>query len=277
MKKVLLQSLFLALIAISLTFGACKKDSNTTFSADDIVQADANSQDLGNAESLTQTAEDESDISIQANMTSCPAVSFAAPRGTFPNTITIDYGIVGCAGPSGRIRKGKVFITYSDSFTRPNATKTITFLNFYIDSVKVEGAKSWTNNGLNPSGQPSFTRTVVNGKLTYPDATSAIWNSTHTVTQTEGFNTLSLLDNVYTVIGSESGTNRNGKTFSATITSPIVHKVNCPYITSGVRSITFNSRTISLDYGYSPLGRNDCDRFAQLTMPNGTTRVILIR
>ncbi len=276
MKKVLFQLSALALVIFCLTFVACKKD-NSTLTADDIVQFDASSEDLSNGESLTQTSEDESDISIQANMTSCPAISYAAPRGTFPNTITIDYGTTGCAGPSGRIRKGKIFITYSDSITRPNATKTITFLNFYIDSVKVEGAKSWTNNGLNAAGQPSFTRTVINGKLTYPDGTSTQWNGNHTVTQIEGYGTLSLLDNVYSVTGSESGTNRNGRTFSATITSPIVHKVSCPYITSGVRSITFNTRTISLDYGYSLGTRNDCDRLAQITLPNGTVRTIIIR
>ncbi len=53
-------------------------------------------------------------------------------------TVTIDFGD-GCEGPHGRIRSGKIVITYTDRRLIPGAVRTITLENFAVDSVQVEG------------------------------------------------------------------------------------------------------------------------------------------
>ena len=270
----------LAILFAAALFTACNKDSNISPDEATINEAAiTSSEDVSDAESYSQNTEDESDMAIEGmgsggpGGSSCAVVTYSAPRGTFPQTITVDFG-TGCTDHNGRIRKGKIVIALSDSLMKPNSTKTVTFQNFYVDSAKIEGTRTWKNNGLNAQGQPSFTRTVTNGKITFGDGTIATWNATHTVVKTQGFNTRTPLDDIWTVTGNESGVNRKGKAFSSVINSPIVHKALCPWITSGVRTITIDSKARSLDYGS---GGGNCDREALLTLPNGQTKVIKLR
>jgi hypothetical protein len=276
MKKILYG--FSALALSALFFTACQKDS-TVSDATVNELAVTTSEDLSDADSYTQNTEDEADIAIAGSgaggggSTSCAVVTFSAARGVFPQTITIDFG-TGCTDRNGRVRKGKMLVTLSDSLTKVNATKTVVFQNFSIDSTTIEGTRTWKYNGLNASGNLSFTRTIQNGKLTFPDGKTASWNGTHTVTKVQGMATASLLDDVWEVTGNASGVNRAGKAFSSVINSPITHKTLCPWITKGVRTIAIDGKTRSLDYGY---GGGDCDRDALLTLSNGETKVIKIR
>lgn len=276
MKTIFKSVLTLALFTAFLT--ACNKDSNVTPDASTTEAAVTASEDLSDSESYAQSTDDESEAAM-AGMGSgglgstCATVTYSAPRGTFPQTVTIDFG-TGCKDFKGRTRKGKIIITLSDTLTKANATKTVTYNNFYIDSAKIEGTRTWKNNGANAQGQPSFTRTVTNGKITFGDGTSATWSATHTVVKTKGAATINPFDDEWSVTGNESGTNRKGKTYSSVINSPIVHTTLCPWIVSGVRTVTVNSKSFSIDYSY---GGGNCDRDALLTLPDGTTKVIKLR
>ena len=151
----------------------------------------------------------------------------------------------------------------------------VTYNNFTLDSTKVEGSRKWTNTGKNAQGQPTFKREATNIKLTFSDGTFATFTATHIVTKTQGYNTpLIFADDIWAVTGNTEGVNRKGKTFQSVIASPIIHKALCPWITGGVRTITVNDKTFSLDYSY---GGGDCDREALLTLENGVTKVIKIR
>lgn len=277
MKTILKSVLAIALFSAFLT--ACNKDSNITPDPATTEAAITASEDISDSESLAQSSEDESESAMAGVGSgglggSCATVTYSAPKGTFPQTVTIDFG-TGCKDFKGRTLKGKIIVTLSDVLIKPNATKTLTFSDFYIDSAKIEGTRTWKNNGLNAQGQPSFTRTVTNGKITFGDGTSATWNANHTVVMSNGILTpLNPLDDQWTVTGSESGTNRKGKTYSSTISTPILHKALCPWIASGVRTITVDSKKFTIDYSY---GGTDCNREALLTLPDGTTKVIKTR
>jgi hypothetical protein len=276
MKKTLLGFAALSM----LFFAACKKDSlePTETEVQDMSIA---TEDLGNAESYLQTAEDESDevVFLRGNNPAgtCPTLTWTGTRGTFPNQLTVDYGTTGCAGRSGRLRKGKVLISWSAAPTTTGSLRTVTFNNFYIDTVKLEGTRTWNNLGPNAQGFPAFKRTV-NISLSYPGNLISTWESIHTVTQTEGATTPAWSDNVFSVAGTESGTNRNGNRYKAVTTTNLVHKVTCPWLVTGVRTFTkedlLNPQTFSIDYGVS---NNECDRQALLTLPLGGTRTILLR
>jgi hypothetical protein len=263
-----------------LFFSACNKDSlePTETEVQDMSVA---TEDLGNAESYLQTAEDESDetVFLRGNNPAgtCPTLTWSATRGTYPNQLTVDYGTTGCAGRSGRLRKGKIIINWSAAPTTTGSLRTVTFNNFFIDTVKLEGTRTWNNSGANAQGQPSFRRTV-SISLAYPGGGISTWESIHTVTQTEGAGTAAWADNVFSIAGTESGTNRNGNRYKAVITNNLVHKVTCPWLVTGVRTFTsdsfLNPQTFSIDYGFS---KNECDRQALLTLPSGTTRTILLR
>ena len=272
MKKIILSAVAFAILSVV----ACKKDNSVAIDAAEMIAI--SSEDLSNAESSTQSSEDELDETLDENglkvRGDCPKVTLSAPKGTFPQTATLTFE-GDCKDRNGRTRKGQIVVTVTDSTMKTGAKKTVVYKAFMLDSLTFDGIRTWTNTGKNAAGQPTFTRTVENAKITHPDRTVATWSASHTVTKTKGFDTPKIfIDDEFSVTGGASGVNRKGVAFTSAITTPLVHQANCPWILSGVRSFTVGDRTFSLDYGY---GGGSCDNKAELTLANGLTKVITLR
>jgi len=266
MKKSLF--LFAALLMGATLFQSCKKDN----AVDEDVTT---SEDLATSEDFSEQIDFAVDVAIEerGGGSTCPTVTLAQPWGTWPNTITIDYGTTGCTGPNGdHFLKGKIIITQTADMFTAGAVRTKTFENFFVDDVQVSGTKTRTNNGLDAAGNWSYTKTATNMVHSYPDGTSSTWNRTHTSTLINGAGTPTHWDNVWSITGSASGTNRNGKNITATILEPLIKKGACRWITEGVAQFTRESKTATLDFG-----NGTCDRFGQLTLPNGETVTIRLR
>ncbi|MCI5081358.1 MAG: hypothetical protein MRY78_06705 [Saprospiraceae bacterium] len=268
-----MKKLMFSLIAFSLFLASCNKEETQGT----IEEGITTSEDLATLQNLTQDTEDEVDFYVDAVNTNtlvtdeCPLITVSPDDGSFPRTITIDYGTDGCEGPRGRTRKGQIIIEQTDSLRLEGAERTVTLQNFSIDEVAIEGTKYWTNNGFDASGNISISREV-STSITYPNGDQASWEANHLLTQTAGGDTQAWMDNVYEISGGSSGTNRNGVAFSVSITQPLVKSKNCPWIQSGIKEFSFGDRNRTLDYG-----DGSCDNQAVVTYNNGQTRTIRIR
>lgn len=139
------------------------------------------------------------------------------------NMITIDFGD-GCEGWGGRIRKGKIIIHYTDRKYAPGSVWTVTFENFYINDIRVEGVRTCTNVTTSFEEDPSFNITLENGKLTWPDDSYAEREANHTRTW---IRMGSPLRDEITLIGSANGITRRGVAYTATIVNMIRYKRAC--------------------------------------------------
>lgn len=267
MKKSLL---FFALLlsGLALTFNACKKDDAQADEA-----AIMTSEDLAEAEDFDQQIDFDADIAIEerGGSNTCPTVTMLQPYGTWPNTITIDFGDA-CTRPDGRVLKGKIIIAQTADILTPGAVRTRTFDGFFVDDVQLEGTKTWTNNGPDAAGFWSYTKVAAGMKHTFPDGTFRSWEATHTSTLIEGAATLTHWDNVWSAVGTASGVNRAGTAFTAVITEPLIKKAVCRWISSGVITFTRDGLTSTLDFG-----DGSCDRFGTLTTDAGNTFTIRLR
>ncbi|MEI6408984.1 MAG: hypothetical protein WCR52_06360 [Bacteroidota bacterium] len=271
MKKILF---FVAAFALAgFAFQSCKKDADTTdYTAEKVVAEDVTAHN-----DVSEQIDYDADVAIDAFMGAaddrgaCPTVTFAQPKGTWPNTITLDYSDAGCTNNAGHTVKGKIVITQTNPMSTQGASRSFTFENFSFDGVKVEGTKKVTNAGLNAAGQRYFT-VVASETLTYPNGTVSTHTANRTRTQIEGAATTLRADDVWSVTGSASGTNRNGVAYTVTITNPLIKKVLCPWISQGTIEITANNKTRSIDYGDGA-----CDKDATLTLPDGTVKEVKIR
>jgi hypothetical protein len=255
------------LMGIAL-FQSCKKDASEDL---DVIT----SEDLATNEDFSEQIDLAADVAIEerGGGGTCPVVTLAQPWGTWPNTITIDYGTTGCTGPNGdHLLKGKIIIVQSNEMFTAGAVRTKTFENFFVDDVQVSGSKSWTNNGKDAAGDWSYTKTATNMLLSFQDGTSTTWNHTHTSTLIQGGGTPTHWDNVWSSTGSSTGTNRNGISYSSTIIEPLIKKATCRWISEGVTELTRDGKTSTLDFG-----NGTCDRFGKLTLPNGNTVTIRLR
>lgn len=259
--------LLLAIFASLAVVESCKKSDSKL---DDQVVVTA--EDLSASEDYSEQVDFDADLAVQERGGgSCPTVTFAQPEGTWPNTITIDFG-ASCTRPDGRVLSGKLIVDQTAEIRTPGAVRTLTHDNFYIDGVKVEGTKTWTNNGKDASGLWSYTKNAVDMKLTFEDGTFTTWNKTRTSTLIEGGSTADFLDDVWSSIGTATGVNRNGQDFTATITEPLIKHGDCRWISAGVLEMTIGIRTRTLDFG-----DGTCDRLGTLTLANGDSYTIRLR
>lgn len=200
---------------------------------------------------------------------------FCAQRSHDPDNklITIDFGS-GCTGPRGLVRKGKILIHYTGRLLEPGAIHTITFEDFYIDDIRIEGTRIKENLSETTNDLLRFRISLENGKLTFPDGSVITREANWTVTRIRTFNPLN--DEIVRE-GSCSGITKSGLEYSVEITSPIVWKRGClPKVrvfipVSGTKVIAMGERTITIDYG-----DGTCDNLMTVTK-DGVSEVVEFR
>lgn len=228
------------------------------------------------SEASIETSFEEIDIITEAGMTDLgnagreqrdPILECAeVTKDTVSQTIVIDYGD-GCEGPNGRIRSGKILISYSDRRYVPGATRVVTFDGFSVDSVAIEGTRTVTNVSESTVDNPSFRIVTVDGKLTFTDGTFITRNADHTRTW---YREELRMDDYAIVIGTASGVNRDGLNYSAVITNALVFKRACRAMgilipVEGLKTFTLGDQISVIDYG-----DGSCDSEVTITR-NGET------
>ncbi|MEQ8473168.1 MAG: hypothetical protein RIC35_18375 [Marinoscillum sp.] len=189
-------------------------------------------------------------------------------RDTVNQIITIDFGD-GCEGPHGTLRSGIVRIAYNELRNVPGAYRIITFENFFVDSIGVEGTRTLTNTSEEADSlSRSFEVTLVDGKLTFTDSTTLTRDATHERTS---YITEDRTDAYSTLTGEANGTLRNGNDYSVTIIEELVFKRGCRedrivIPVSGVKEIVSGDNLIIIDYG-----DGTCDNLVDITINGETT------
>jgi hypothetical protein len=200
-----------------------------------------------------------------------PAVTVDPIGRAYPKTITIDYGD-GVELVFGGVISGKIIIEVSARPLTDGATREITYENFYVDSINIEGGTIRTFTGTD-STERIFT-SESNLILTFPDGTILNRTANKTRTLVEGFETpfvYSYSDDKILIDGIVNYETSDGTTFSKTTITPLIKTGACRFIIEGVVSFTLNNEEFAvLDYG-----DGTCDDIATITK-DGETRQITI-
>lgn len=285
-----------------ITFTSCKKDNSATDPAAttdsvavvDVVQSDAGAaaqfDDVFNITMGVQASDAGEDVGIGSGagviykpaspdgITSPDSTSrcftvTVAPKTlhVFPKTVTIDFG-TGCLGKDGKLRKGKIITIYSGPMFMAGNTASTTFVDYSVDSFKIEGTHSIQNTSA--TNELAWTVKVVGGKITNTQSGHwRTWDAARTTVRTEGNGTpFNPLDDVFKITGNSSGSNSNGNSWTSLITDSLVRRFTCPWIEKGQVKITWNSNTnpAILDFG-----DGTCDDKATITYKNFTKIITL--
>ena len=158
---------------------------------------------------------------------------------------------------------------FNDWWRNEGSFKEITFENYFFNDSKLEGVKTIQNTGLNENGNLTFEKSVSEASIVYPDASSMTWNCERSSELIEGGDTFLFADDVWSVTGSGSGVNLDGKNYTMTITSPLIYINGCFYPVSGIIEIaTEGEELVIIDYG-----DGSCDNLASYTCC-GVTEII---
>jgi hypothetical protein len=268
-KKFEILTLF-AFIALGIfTTTSCRKEKIET-AIDNLVTG----QDVATTQGLMEDDEDEIlNEQVAGARGGCATVKFLKTKGIFPQTIIVDYPATGCMDKKGRTRTGTLTVEVSADPKLKGSTIVVTPTNFTIDGIKVEGVRTWTNNGKDAAGNKNLNRVVKDGKLTFPNGKVATFDTNETLKQIAGAATPDdKTDDVVEITGTRNGINRNGKAYSAEITTKLVKNFSCAHIVSGIVTITNDTSSRSIDFG-----DGTCDDKATVTLANGTTKEVTLK
>jgi hypothetical protein len=191
-------------------------------------------------------------------------------------TKTIDFG-TGCTLSNNNFVSGKIVITFIYHPTASSQTVNYSFVDFYHNTIKIEGNKSFTRTmTVATTSTPSHPIVVMNMDLT-ATINGLIHHRVGTRTREiiAGYDTPNVfIDNVYSITGNWTTTHPTGTVIS-TITTPLQAKISCmntnkPLLVQGVITFSKNNRTATLDYG-----NGECDNLAVYTV-NGNSYNIVI-
>ena len=174
----------------------------------------------------------------------------------------------------GKLRKGKINITYTGGYHDSLTVITTTFDNYYVNNNLVQGERIVTNQGRNNKGNMWFTIEVNNASIGTNNGTIN-WNANRTREWVNGNATyFDITDDQYKITGSANGTGVNNNSFSMEITDTLNIDLGCLpscVIKSGTAKISPNGYADRIiNYGDSL-----CDCNFDITI-NGSSYPIVV-
>jgi len=273
----MIQKFTSALLAIIFLFSAtgCKKwrDNREPLTSEAHTLAEASFNDIIRYSLLA--------TSPVGQLLTDSCFSISTSGSAFPQTVTVDFGNSGCVSLFGETMQGKIIITLTDSMHHVNAVASITTENLYVSKYLTEGTLAITCRGTNTSGNSEYSAEVLNGVVTSQAAKTGedytvSWACNYLFELIEVNNELLMVDDLYRISGSAAGVNREGRAFTAEITTPLKKYFNCRWPGSGITNIAPDDLDArDLDYGDCELNTNCCDNVAKeiVKWPDQTVRM----
>lgn len=305
MKTISFNRISIAAIAIffaTVLFTACQKENSFSNSANEVTEEEAATlsdestqaeASFDDAEDISFTAADEEGnaggfgvegktagtgriflpnfFELRQRIGDCATITVTPNDSTYPKTVVIDFGD-SCRGRDGKLRSGQIIIHFTGPIRRPGSVVTVTFRNYYVNYIHIEGTKIFEN--LSEPPVHKWRIEVVNGKVTFPSGRWFTYEGVKNVTQIAGMLTNLVRDDVYRITGRSKTVFRNGTTINVNTEDPLIKKVACPWISEGTLKIKINAREFRLDFGFPHNG--DCDNKALLTWNNGNSQRVII-
>jgi hypothetical protein len=152
----------------------------------------------------------------------CATITVTPNDSTYPKTVTIDFGD-SCVGNDGKVRKGKMVLHFTAPVRHPGSVVTLTFVNYYVNNIHIEGTKIFRNLS-EPPALIKWSIETLNGKVTFPNGRGYMYDGIKTVKQIAGMNTNTVLDDVFQITGNSKTVFNNGLTIKLRVLDPIIKK-----------------------------------------------------
>ncbi len=200
----------------------------------------------------------------------CATETLATTAGTFPDTLTVDFG-AGCTSADGILRSGSITYYFSGKLSTPGTTITAKFNNYAVAGYQLGGTYTIRNT---TTGAPSLTTAVTDGTITTPADSSYSFSGSKTVTLASG----SLTDIstwVFNISGGYTITNNNtSENLTASVTTPLEKKIACKFIDAGVLAFVYTKGSLTVD-GTLNYGDGTCDNSAVISIGTATKTITL--
>ncbi len=258
--------LLVSVILVAYLFNSCEKSkqNRSTDTSEDYSLSQAITDDLYRV--VNQASSEEPGVRSAGLLGGCATytLSPSSPDTTFPKVLTVDFGTTNCTGNDGVSRRGIVRIEYTGGYRADGTTITTTTDNYYVNDYQVIVTKKVTNAGRNSSGNLHYV-IEVDGKVITPDGEEIVWHSTRDREWISGESSTwwnsgiaGITDDIYSITGNATGTNRHGRNYSATITQALIFQIGCRWIKEGTIEVQPDDLKLrKVDFGNRSEGCNN--------------------
>ena len=163
--------------------------------------------------------------------------------------------------PDGKVRKGVITATLNKDFIETGAIAELSFSDYTVDELRLEGNNIISNNGLSASMLQMYEHNIPSATLTFIDSIVEHpyhWESVKTFIYLAGMGTPSdFSDDMFEIVGESSGTDVNGVAFSAYTDEALGNYFNCRWIRTGITIL--NTPGLEVKSGYIDyIGEESC-------------------
>lgn len=277
MKKVaLLGSLIVCSIIILIGLSACgklKEDRDNITSAEDFASSETE------AASLFDVSDDMNESSMQSTIVPSGATITVIDTQNSLKVYELDFGPLGSTAPKGKLcgdgryRAGKVRISFTVPYKAVGSVATIktTAADEYYCGDGNSMTKVITDISIKRTATYSFEIGVNGTQLIFPDGRTSSYQGVRYFSKTSGQNTPGIWGDEYEVTGSGSGVNREGDSYTWSVTSPLLKRMQLGCARTFVRGIISvqnvdASRNLEIDF--DPFNNAACDRTAKALFGN---------
>lgn len=163
--------------------------------------------------------------------------------------------------PDGKRRKGVITAILNKGFSETGAIANLSFSDYTVDSLRLEGDNIITNSGISASMSQMYEHTIPSATLTFIDYTGEQpyhWDSQKTFIYVEGMGTPNdFSDDMFEISGQSSGSDINGGTFSASTGKVLGNYFNCRWIRTGTTILSTPGLDITTGY-IDYIGEDTC-------------------
>jgi hypothetical protein len=200
-------------------------------------------------------------------MKNCPeVVILQGENDGYPKTITLDYG-ESTELNNGKVLSGLIVIDISAPRKSKDYIRTVTYTDFGIDSLLVNGASTVEVDKVDEM----FRKFSSSLTFILADGTEIVRESERIWQWIAGIDTEADQTDDVMIISGTATAQMNGETYKKEITTPLKRLGGCKYIVEGIVEITLNGEVIStMNYG-----DGTCDAVAEMTNADGITEVDL--
>jgi hypothetical protein len=224
------------------------------------------STDSGSDDQLKSGARDQ--YRDRYRLGEAPDINIDWNEGNFPKTITLDYGEE-TELANGRIISGLIEIVISAPMNTEGATRTVTFSNFSVDSLVINGTIVKEIVSVDDGRIVHIVRDLT---ITFPDGTEVEYYAELERTWTQGMGTPFYYgDDEMEISGYATCVDSDGNEYRREITQQLRKMGGCRYIVSGEVMYSVNSLT----FGSVNYGDGNCDNLCQMTTAGGQKQVII--
>lgn len=186
-----------------------------------------------------------------------PDVNIEQNSGDFPKTITLDYGEE-TELENGRIISGLVEIVISAPMNTEGATRTVTFTDFSVDSLLVNGTITKTVVSVDDGRVVHIVRDLV---VTLPDGTEVECYAELERTWNRGMGTpFNFSDDQMSITGFANCMDSDGNEYRREIRQALQLRGDCRYIAEGEVMYSANG----LAFGSLNYGDGTCDNTCEM-------------